>query len=79
MKKLVAPVVAAAAFTLGALSLSTVAQAQYGRGNPLEDFLRGLENRRGDSNLNCRVQHQLDRRGDIRWLSIDCRGYRGGR
>jgi hypothetical protein len=39
-----------------------------------------MENRQGNSNVECNIQHRLDRRGDIRWIRIDCssdRRYQG--
>jgi Ca2+/H+ antiporter len=69
----------AALYAISLLAPMVNAQGRYER-NPLEDFLRGLEARQGNSNVNCNIQHRLDRRGDIRWLRVDCSSdarYRG--
>lgn len=61
------------------VSQSGVAFGQSRSHNPLEDFLRGIETRQGNSNVNCNIQHRLDRRGDIRWIRIECNDRRYGR
>jgi len=61
------------------ISQSGLVNAQVRGHNPLEDFLRGIETRQGNSNVNCNIQHRLDRRGDIRWIRIECNDRRYGR
>jgi hypothetical protein len=63
----------AALYAISLLAPMVNAQTRY---NPLEDFLRGLEGRQGNSNVECNIQHRLDRRGDIRWIRIDCQADR---
>lgn len=52
--------------------IAPMLDAQVRRGNPLEDYLYGLENRQGNSTVSCNVQHRLQRNGDIRWIRIEC-------
>lgn len=62
-------IIVAAVYAITLLAGMVNAQQRY---NPLEEFLRGIETRQGNRDLDCNVQHRLDRRGDIRWIRIDC-------